>query len=245
MAQCFDRGLAPASMQQHLAALKSFFKFLARRGYIADDPSYGVSYPRRGRKLPRFLSDPQIDQILTFPLECFIDYRDRALLEVFYSSGARVSELAAASCADMYADGSTLMVMGKGSKQRQVYLVPSAIQAMREYGDRRVRLFGTPDPAAPLFVNSRGGRITSRGMFFIVQKRAAAAGYDGYVTPHTLRHSFATELMNHGADIRTVQELLGHSSLSTTQVYTHTPRARRREVYEKVHPHAGGSTDED
>ena len=149
MAQCFDRGLAPASMQQHLAALKSFFKFLARRGYIADDPSYGVSYPRRGRKLPRFLSDPQIDQILTFPLECFIDYRDRALLEVFYSSGARVSELAAASCADMYADGSTLMVMGKGSKQRQVYLVPSAIQAMREYGDRRVRLFGTPDPAAP------------------------------------------------------------------------------------------------
>jgi integrase/recombinase XerC len=235
---CHDRGLEKSSIKRKVAVLKSFFKYLYNNFHVTLNPARGISFPRGGRRLPSFLYLEQVEQMLIFPLEKFADFRDRAILETFYSTGARVSELAAADTGDLERRSGILRVMGKGARERGVFLTEGALKALAEYLAERGKKFGRAE--GPLFVNNRGGRITERGIFNIVVKRAREAGLLRKVSPHTLRHSFATELMNRGADIRAVQEMLGHSSLSTTQVYTHTTKDRLKKVYRKFHPHAGG-----
>jgi integrase/recombinase XerC len=233
----YDRGFKRSSIERKIACLRSFFGFLGRRGFISADPSSRVGYPKKESRLPKFLHLNRINELMGFEPNSFIDFRDRAVLETFYSTGARVSELCLADMADLDMADGRLKVYGKGAEERIVFLTGGAVDSIRAYlADRRKKFGAVSDP---LFVNSRGRRITVRGVYNIVAGRAKKAGLIERVSPHSLRHSFATELLNQGADIRAVQEMLGHKHLSTTQVYTHTTRERLRRVFEKYHPHSG------
>lgn len=234
---CYDRSLKKSSISRKIACLKSFFGYLYREGHIDSNPARAVSFPRTERPLPRFLYNREVERVLDFSVESFIDFRDRALLETFYATGARVSEIASSGYNDLDLDGGGLRVFGKGSRERIVFLTADAVSWIRAYLIERGKRFGSIE--GPLFVNARGGRLGARGIFNIVEGRAKAAGILARVGPHTFRHSFATELLNNGADIRAVQEMLGHSDISTTQVYTHTTKARLRDVYRRCHPHSG------
>lgn len=238
----YDCGLKRSSIERKIAALRSFFAFLFNKGYLEKNPAVKIGYPRKETRLPRFLHFNQIEEVMVFEVKTFIDYRDRALLETFYSTGARVAELCAADTADVDFTANRIRVTGKGSEERIVFLTDGTAGMLQRYFLERKRKFGVLGD--PLFVNNRGGRITVRGMYDIVVKRARAAGLLERVSPHTLRHSFATELLNRGADIRAVQEMLGHKHLSTTQVYTHTTKERLKKVFEKFHPHGGGSSED-
>ena len=235
---CYDIGLKRSSISRKIACLKSFYKFLYNNDIINKNPASSIHFPRGIKRIPKFLYNNKIEELLNFDLKGFLDFRDRALLELFYSSGARVSEIASADIENMDIENNTLKVSGKGSVERVVFITDEACGWMRSYLEERKRTFG--DITEPLFVNNNGRRITVRGIFYIVEKRARAAGIPEKVSPHMLRHSFATELMNRGADIRAIQEMLGHKSLSTTQVYTHTTKERLKRVYDNCHPHAKG-----
>lgn len=235
---CYDNGLERSSIARKLASIKSFFRFLFNNECIADNPARNVRLPRRDRALPHFLYLNQIDRLSDFPVERFIDFRDRALLSALYSTGARVTELVTADLVDVDMRAGTLRVSGKGSVQRVVFLADETIDFIKSYVAERVRRFGRAD--GPLFVNNRGTRITRRGVFHVLLQRAKRCGLLGKVSPHVFRHSFATELLNRGADIRAVQEMLGHRNLSTTQMYTHTTKERLRAAYDRFHPHAEG-----
>lgn len=236
---CFDRGLKKSSIKRKIATIKSFFKFLYNSDLLGVNPAQNVIFPRGEKKIPRFLYFEQVEKILNFPVKNFIDIRDRAILEVLYSSGARVSELASADVSSFDAGGSVIKVFGKGSEERLVFLTGDTVEWVEDYLKERKKKFG--EISGPLFVNNNGMRITVRGIFYIVIKRTKNAGIMFKVSPHTFRHSFATELLNRGADIRAVQEMLGHKNLSTTQVYTHTTKDRLKRIYNRYHPHAGGN----
>jgi integrase/recombinase XerC len=233
----YDEGLKRSSIERKIASLRSFFNFLFNRDFILKNPATRVGYPKKETRLPKFLHYNQIEALLDFEPVNFIDLRDRAVLETFYSTGARVSELCSADTADIDFANKRLKVRGKGAEERIVFLTPEALDFMRRYFAERLKKFGSL--SAPLFVNNRGGRITVRGVYDIVVKRSRIAGLIERVSPHTLRHSFATELLNRGADIRAVQEMLGHKHLSTTQVYTHTTKEWLKKVFNKYHPHSG------
>ena len=233
---CYDRSLKKSSISRKIACLKSFFTYLYNERIIDRNPAAEVSFPRRETPLPRFLYNGEVERILDFPVESFPDFRDRAILETFYATGARVSELAVAEYVDLDLNARSLRVLGKGARERVVFLTDDAVKRIREYLAERRKLFGSLD--GPLFVNARGGRLSARGIFGIVDKRSRAAGLLARVSPHTLRHSFATELLNNGADIRAVQEMLGHRNISTTQVYTHVTKSRLKKVYSRCHPHS-------
>lgn len=233
----YDCGLKRSSIERKIASIRSFFSFLYRKGYLKANPAEKIGYPRKESRLPKFLYLNQIDALFGFEPKSFIDFRDRSILHTFYSSGARVSELCSADIADADLVARRLKVTGKGSEDRIVFLTGETVDAIERYFAERKNKFGSL--TGPLFVNNRGGRITQRGVYNIVVKRARTAGLLERVSPHTLRHSFATELLSQGADIRAVQEMLGHKHLSTTQVYTHTTRERLRKVFEKFHPHSG------
>jgi len=237
----YDRGLSKRSIARRIATIKSFFRFLYNRDIVAHNPAHTLTFPRLDKKVPRFLHANQFDRILEFEIKSFIDCRDRAMIEVFYSTGARVSELAGADINDIDFENGTLRVTGKGSKERMVFLTDDCIQWIQRYLKDRNNKFG--EMTAPLFVNNNGRRLTVRGISFILEGRARATGLLGRVSPHVLRHSFATELLNRGADIRAVQEMLGHKNLSTTQIYTHTTKERLKRVYNQFHPHAGGENE--
>ena len=232
----YDRGLKKSSIERKIASIKTFFKFLYHRDIIPSNPGERILYPKRGRRLPRFMHHSEVVELLNFPCENFIDYRDRALLELLYSTGCRVSELATAETSDLDIDEGRLKVRGKGGDERYVFITKDSRGAWQEYLKSRREKFRIL--TSPLFVNNRGEAITTRGIFHIVTKRAKAAGMLDRIGPHTFRHSFATELLNQGADIRAVQEMLGHRNLSTTQIYTHTTKERLKDVYERTHPHA-------
>jgi integrase/recombinase XerC len=232
----FDSGLKRSSIERKIAAIKTFFKFLYNRDIISRNPAGRIIYPKKGKRLPRFLHLKEVNTILGFQDVTFIDFRDRALLATFYSTGSRVAELAAACISDVDMESGRLKVLGKGREERYVFLTGEALESIGKYLGERTKKFRVL--TEPLFVNNRGGRITERGIFGIVVKRARAAGLLERVTPHTYRHSFATEMLNQGADLRAVQEMLGHRSLSSTQVYTHTTKERLKRVYEQTHPHA-------
>ncbi|MBN2403879.1 MAG: tyrosine-type recombinase/integrase [Spirochaetes bacterium] len=233
---CYDRGLKKSSISRKIACFKSFFKYIYNQNLINKNPVIKILFPKRERNIPKFLHYNQIEALFKFKLENFFDYRDRALLEVFYSSGARVSEIAFADYENLAVDSGILKVHGKGDSERMVFLTVNAVKWLKMYLEQRRKEFG--EVKGPLFINNKGRRITVRGIFYIIDKRYAASGLAGTISPHTLRHSFATELLNQGADIRAIQEMLGHKNISTTQIYTHTTKQRLKRVYEEFHPHS-------
>jgi integrase/recombinase XerC len=233
---CYDRNLQKSSISRKIACLKSFFKFLYNTDIIVINPASRIHFPKLSKKIPKILYYNQIEELFEFKLNDFFDYRDRALLELFYSSGARVSEIASANIENLDPEGNTLKVHGKGSEDRMVFLTDNSVKWIRLYFSERKKKFGEPE--GPLFVNNNGVRITTRGILYIVKKRYRESGLPGSISPHTLRHSFATEMLNQGADIRSIQEMLGHKNISTTQIYTHTTKDRLRRIYDEFHPHS-------
>lgn len=232
----YDSKYQKSSIERKIASLKAFFKYLFNNEEIGHNPALNIGYPRKDKKLPKFLSLEQVDEIFDFPREDLLDYRDAAILRTLYASGCRVSELSGASLQDLDPGTGRLLVKGKGRKERIVFLTPDAVKSLKEYLDMRKERYGKPE--GPLFINKNGKRISEKGIYNMVVRRSRAGHIPKRVSPHTFRHSFATELLNQGADIRAVQEMLGHSSLSTTQVYTHTTRSRLKRVYDNCHPHS-------
>lgn len=240
---CFDRGLKKSSVERKIAVLKSFFTYLHRRDYITVNPSRKLIYPKKEKRLPKFLYLKEYEELTAFEITDFFDLRDKAALSLFYSTGARISEITGSRIEDLDLDAGRLKVSGKGSVERILFLTGETVKLLKRYLRERDTRFSKKSEY--IFVNRKGGAISVRGMYDLVMKRAAAAGLSYKLSPHTLRHSFATELLNNGADIRAVQEMLGHKSLSTTQVYTHTTKARLKKVYDRYHPHSGRKTGDD
>jgi len=232
----FDRGMTKTTMERKIAAIRSLFDHIERNGLLKSNPARNIIYPKKGSRLPRFLRSGEFDKLVNFETVTFKDFRDMALIRLFYSTGCRVGEFAGALVDDIDLESKRLKVLGKGRRERYVFITNETASAMSDYLKARHGKFNTL--TKPLFVNNRGARITERGIFHIITSRANEAGLNMSVTPHTLRHTFATDMLNNGADIRAVQEMLGHKSLSATQVYTHTTTERLKAVYDKAHPHA-------
>ena len=240
-------GYSSATVARKIATLRSFYKWMHRSGMIATNPMVLIRTPKQMKRLPKAISIEQIDKLLSMPDDRdTLGARDRAILETLYSTGVRVSELVNLNRNDLNQSDQTLLIRGKGKKERMVPLGSHALAAIRHYltlldpdprfAELRERL--VIDPSVPLFINKAGGRLSSRSVRRKLDKYLVGAGLDPSISPHTLRHSFATHLLENGADLRSVQELLGHQSLSTTQIYTHMSAMRLRAGYEEAHPRA-------
>jgi tyrosine recombinase XerC len=231
-----EKNISARSVSRRLSALRSFFKFLTREGFLKVNPISVVSSPKQEKRLPVFLTEEEVSKLIDAALPKAgakeMALRDRAILETFYSTGMRISELVGLSIPDIDFISGIIKVMGKGKKERIVPIGECAIKAIRQYLDKRKK------QSDALFLNKNGRRITDRGVRGIVAKYIRLASLRQGVSPHTLRHSFATHLLNRGADLRSVQELLGHANLSTTQIYTHLTTERLKSVYDKAHPRA-------
>lgn len=230
-----EKNLGVRTINRRLSALRSFFKFLVREGLLKNNPITSLSSPKQEKHLPIFLTENEVTQLIeaVSPKEANErSLRDRAVLETFYSTGMRISELVGLSTEDIDFIGGIVKVKGKGKKERICPIGDIAISAIRAYLEKRKR------QSEALFLNKSGRRITARGIRNIVTKYLRLASIKQGVSPHTLRHSFATHLLNRGADLRSVQELLGHVNLSTTQIYTHLTTERLKAVYNKAHPRA-------
>lgn len=225
-----------ASISRKLASIRTFFEFLIREGITPNNPAKLVPTPKGEKRLPAFLTVDEVFKLVDTPeTNGVLGFRDRAILELFYSSGLRVSELVGIELDDLDLTGSLVKVLGKGNRERIVPLGSRAVDAIRRYMEKRGELKPKGDF---LFLNSRGGRLTVRSVANIVKKYAAISGIPKNVSPHVLRHTFATHLLGGGADLRAIQEMLGHKSLSTTQRYTHTSIEKIMEVYDRTHPRA-------
>ena len=237
LAHLKEKGYSKSTISRKLACLRSFFKFLTRENVVANNPAVGIATPKREKKLPSFLEVQEIENILDAAAGASLSSkRDKALLETLYSSGIRVSELVGLNMEDTDVLGGVLRIRGKGKKERMVPIGRKAQEAIREYMEKRGNDYGKAGGA--LFLNKNSTRLTDRSVRRILIKYVRKTSLHKDVSPHTLRHSFATHLLDRGADLRSVQELLGHESLSTTQIYTHVTTKRLKEVYEKVHPRA-------
>ncbi|MGH2875046.1 MAG: site-specific tyrosine recombinase [Solirubrobacteraceae bacterium] len=231
--------VAAATLQRKAACLRSFYRHLRREGAIEHDPTADLRGPRKTGRLPRVLSREEVAMLLGQPRGTApLDLRDRALLEVMYACGLRASETIGLQTSDIDLDEGMLRARGKGSKERLVPVGRQAVAALRAYEQRgRPALVG-PRVQTQLFVNHRGGALTRQGLYKIVQGHARGAGLEQKMSPHTLRHSFATHLLAGGCDLRSLQEMLGHADLATTQVYTHLSAERLKDVYFRAHPRA-------
>jgi integrase/recombinase XerD len=234
-----DLGLAASSIRRHISSTRTYFKFLAGEGHVLRDPSDRLASPKRWRTLPAVLSVTEVERLLGAPTaDEPLAWRDRALLEFLYATGARVSELARVAVRDVLFDEGLARLFGKGNKERIVPVGRRALGAValytREVRPRLERGRG----AGILFLNARGGPMSRVGVWGIIKRCARVAGIGKRVTPHTLRHTFATHLLEGGADLRAVQEMLGHADLSTTQIYTHVDRDYLRSVHKTYHPRA-------
>jgi len=241
-------GYSLATVARKIATLRSLYKWMHLHELAASNPMQMIRTPKQAKRLPKAISVEQIDKLLGTPdNRDTLGARDRAILETLYSTGVRVSELVELNRNDLDQTDQTLRVRGKGKKERIVPLGSHALAAIRNYimllePDPRfveLRQRSITDPFIPLFINKNGGRLSSRSVRRKLDKYLAASGLDPTISPHTLRHSFATHLLDNGADLRSVQELLGHQSLSTTQVYTHLSTMRLRTGYDQAHPRAG------
>lgn len=232
-----NRGYEKASIGRKLTALRMFFGWMQETGRTATNDTDMVSAPRQPRRLPYVVSQAEIERLLITPnTTTTLGLRDRAMLESLYASGIRVSEATSIDVSDLDLDTRECTVFGKGSKQRIVLLGSSAVQWLRKYlSDARPKLV-TRQSGDALFLNKQGGRLTERGIQMIVKKHAMSAGLDAEFHTHNLRHSFATHLLDGGADLRVVQDLLGHESPATTQIYTHVSAEQARRVYLSAHP---------
>jgi len=232
------------SIARKLASVRSLFRYIHRRGEIADNPAKLLRTPKLSRNLPSFLDETQVNVLLTTPdPACWGGMRDKAILELLYATGLRVSELVHLQLHDLELSRGSLRTLGKGRKERILPLLPAAIDAITAWLAIRQRpprsRTGTVAAGTQhVFINQRGGPLTDRSVRRLIDGYVKLAAINCKVTPHTLRHSFATHLLNHGADLRDVQELLGHAHLATTQVYTHVTTARMLDVYERAHPSA-------
>ena len=236
-----QRGGKPASLARKLAAIRSFYRYLTRQGLVDHNPVEGLRTPKQPKSLPRVLTKDDAGALMTFPVgQTMGSLRDRALLETLYSTGARVSELVALNLADIHASEGLVRLEGKGRKERIVPIGDVALDAIRRYRMSLPSHVSSPVSRA-LFCNQRGGRLTSRSVARIVALYSSRLA-GGAVSPHTLRHSFATHLLDEGADLRSIQEMLGHASLSTTQRYTHVATDQLLAVYDRAHPRAGRAT---
>lgn len=240
LAWLHGRGLARTSIARKLAAVRSCFRFLTRRGALPANPARHVRTPRLGRRLPSFLPKDESKDLLDAAFEdTDAGRRDRALLELLYACGLRVAECCGLDLEDVDRRHGTVRVLGKGNRERVIPVGDAALAALDHYLDGRgASLNGRGTAAGPLFRNPRGERLTTRSVHRIVGRRARAAGIARRVTPHTLRHTFATHLLGEGADLRLIQELLGHRRLSTTQRYTHVSPEHLMKVYDSAHPRA-------
>ena len=231
--------LSRASVQRALSALRTFFGFLAQEGALRESPLHTLTMPRQERRLPRFLYEEEARRLVEAPdTSTLAGLRDRAILELIYGSGLRDAEAAALNVGDLDLKNGYVDVLGKGSRPRREPVGRPAGDAIRAYLKARQEQGLPADEASPLFLNLRGGRLTTRSFNDIVSKYARRAGLVKEISPHGLRHSFATHLLDNGADIRAVQELLGHANVTTTQIYTHVSSARLRAVYDRTHPRA-------
>ena len=235
-----ERNYAATTAARKVAAVKSFFSFMVAEGNIKDNPTMNVTSPRIGRSLPKPISISQVRQLLEQPtkLSTTEAKRDRAMLELLYASGMRVSELVSLNLGDINIDGGDVRCFGKGHKERLIPIYRQAALVVEEYVREARFHLSHSDAEQALFLNRRGERLTRQGLWQILKGYARSAGLDKEITPHTLRHSFATHMLNGGADLRSVQELLGHANISTTQVYTHLTSEHVRRIYEKSHPRA-------
>jgi len=231
--------VAPATLQRKTACLRSFYRHLRREGVLEGDPTASLRAPRKSQRLPHVLSRAEVTRLLESPTGTEpAALRDRALLELMYACGLRASEAVDLTVGDLNLRHAVLRARGKGSKERLVPVGRQAVTAVRAYLERgRPALVGDRQEQH-LFVNRRGGGLTRQGLYKIVQRHARAAGLEGRMSPHTLRHSFATHLLAGGCDLRAVQEMLGHADVATTQVYTHLSAERLRDVYHAAHPRA-------
>ncbi|MFP5341547.1 MAG: site-specific tyrosine recombinase [Candidatus Limnocylindria bacterium] len=238
-----DPGLAPSSLRRRAAALKGFYRFAFGEGIIGVDVAAHLDLPRQSRRLPDTLTVDEVERLLGAGAASAWPGRDRALLELLYAAGLRVSEAIGLDREDLSLDGSFVRVIGKGDKERLVPIGEVALDALEAWlaGERPGLLslgHVVPPRGGPLFLGSRGRRLARQQAWSAVRAAARHAGLGARVTPHTLRHSFATHLLEGGADLRVVQELLGHASISTTQLYTHLTGERIRDVYRRAHPRA-------
>lgn len=237
------QGLSKVTIARRIATIRSFYRFLHREGYVKENPALGLLRPKQDKKLPQFLSMEEARRLMEAPKgEEEFTQRDRALLETLYSTGLRVSELVSLRVRDVDMIGGTLRVIGKGRKERMVPVGSFSLQAIRRYlkslrAGSAAATATNPDDQ-PLFLNKYHKRLTDRSVRRVLQKYLLRLGVQRRISPHALRHSFATHLLDRGADLRSVQELLGHSSLNTTQVYTHVTTERLKKVYESAHPRA-------
>lgn len=227
------KNLFQRTISRKLSCLRSFFRFLSREGLLKNNPAVSILSPKSEKHLPQFLSEEEMIKLLQAPQgDDLLVLRDRAILETFYSTGMRISEVAGLDIPDIDFIGSVVKVFGKGKKERLVPIGNQALKVIKKYLDKRK----TQNQA--VFLNKNAGRITSRGIRDIVAKYIHKLSLKNGLSPHSIRHSFATHLLDRGADLRSVQELLGHSNLSTTQIYTHLTTDRLKKVYEKAHPRA-------
>ena len=226
-----------SSVSRNISTLKSFYKFLEINKYCKNNPIFTITNPKKRQKLPKVLSEEEVNKLLDINLNTDYDYRNKAMLELMYSSGLRVSELINLNVNDIDLMNSTVRIFGKGSKERIVPLNNYASEALKNYIlYHRATLFKHGENNY-LFLNNHGNKMTRQGFFKILKKIALENNIKTDFSPHTLRHSFATHLLKYGADLRSIQELLGHSDISTTQIYTHITSERLQKNYEEFHPH--------
>jgi integrase/recombinase XerD len=234
-----DLGLSPATIRREVSAIRTYFGFLIGEGRVAEDPSDRLESPQRWRRLPETLSVPEVEALLAAPLvDEPLAWRDRAFLELAYGAGLRVSELCGLGLTDLFLSEGLVRAFGKGGKERVVPIGRGVIGAVSTYVHRLRPSLDRGKSAGRLLLNVRGEPLSRVGAWGIVKRCARRAGITKRVTPHTLRHSFATHLLEGGADLRAVQEMLGHADLSTTQIYTHVDREYLRSVHKQYHPRA-------
>jgi integrase/recombinase XerD len=237
LAYKFQRKARPRSAARLLSSLKRFYRYLLRENRIQADPTLQVESPKLPRSLPRILTEADIDALLAAPnVETPLGLRDKSMLETLYASGLRVSELVTMSLAQLSQDMGVVRVVGKGSKERLVPVGEEALTWLRRYMDNARPEILAGRPADALFITSRGASMTRQAFWYLIRRYADQAGIRKGISPHSLRHAFATHLLNHGADLRVVQMLLGHADISTTQIYTHVARERLKQLHAKHHP---------
>ena len=237
LAHLFRKSAKPRSAARLLSSLKRFYQYLLRQHRITVDPTLQIEAPKLPRSLPKSLTETDVEQLLAAPdVNTVFGLRDKAMLETLYACGLRVSELVSVKVAQVSHDMGVVRVTGKGSKERLVPLGEESLDWIRRYlEEARPAILGGA-PAEALFVTARGGAMTRQAFWHLIRRHAARAGLPANISPHTLRHAFATHLLNHGADLRVVQLLLGHADISTTQIYTHVASERLKQLHAKHHP---------
>ncbi len=243
IASLSGQNYAATSINRFISALRTFFDYCYRLGYIETNPAARLKNVKAPQKMPKFLFQSESDELCAMPdkLNILWPVRDKAIIECLYSSGCRVSELAGIKIADLEKNFRSAIVMGKGSKERRVYFSPEAVAALKDYLAERLVKFPHAKEMPEVFLNMHGGKISRSSIYSLISRYSGVEGTNHQISPHALRHTFATTMLNNGADIRIVQELLGHANISTTQRYAHVTTAQLVKTYNQAHPHGSGA----